>query len=108
MSAAPALLMIFSAGMKVAQPGGFAEGMAHMGWPMDLAVPLAVLELACVALYLLPRTAMFGAILVTGYLGGATATHVRVGDPFFVQPLLIALAWGGLYLRDERVRNLLR
>ncbi len=108
MSAVPVLLMLMSAGMKVTRPAGFAEGFAHLGWPVELATGLAVLEVSCVVLYLVPRTALIGAILLTGYLGGATAAHVRVGDPFFVQPLLIAAAWGGLYLRDERARALLR
>jgi hypothetical protein len=108
MSAVPVFLLVLSAGMKLAQPAGFAEGFGHLGWPVELATGLAVLETACAVLYLVPRTAVFGAILITGYLGGATATHLRVGDPFFVQPLLIVLAWGGLYLRDARVRELLR
>ncbi len=107
LSAAPVLLLTVSAVMKVIQPTGFAEGMNHMGWPIGKAVGLAILELTCTAVYLVPRTSVLGAILLTGYLGGATATHVRVDDPFFLQPLLGAMLWGGLYLRDERLRALL-
>jgi hypothetical protein len=108
MSAVPVFFLVLSAGMKLARPAGFAEGFGHLGWPVELASGLAVLEIACVVAYLVPRTTVFGAILITGYLGGATAAHVRVGDPFFAPPLLIAMVWGGLYLRDARVRDLLR
>jgi hypothetical protein len=66
-----------------------------------------VLELFCAAVYVVPRTAVLGAVLLTGYLGGAVATHVRVGDAFIVPLLLGVLVWAGLYLRDERVRALL-
>lgn len=93
--------------MKVIQPAGFDEGMNHMGWQMGKVVGLAVLEMSCTVLYLVPRTSVLGAILLTGYLGGATATHVRVDDPYFIQPLLGAMLWGGLYFRDERLRALL-
>jgi hypothetical protein len=62
--------------------------------------------LACTIIYVIPRTAVLGAILLTGYLGGATATHVRLGEPFFVPIVLGVLVWGGLYLRDDRVRSL--
>lgn len=107
LSAAPVMLLTMSAMMKFVPPAGFDEGMKHMGWPMGKAVGLGMLELACTAVYLVPRTSVLGAILLTGYLGGATATHVRVDDPFFVQPLLGAMLWGGLYFRNERVRALL-
>jgi hypothetical protein len=67
-----------------------------------------VVELASAVLFAIPRTAFLGAILVTGYLGGAIATHARIGDPAFVGPLLLGiLAWTGLYLRDDRLRQLL-
>jgi hypothetical protein len=73
-------------------------------------VPLGVIELLCVAVYVFPRTSVPGAVLLTGYLGGAVASHVRVGDPVFpvVFPILIGvLFWGGLYLRDDRLRTLI-
>ena len=83
---------------------------ARLGYPVSLAVGIGVLELACVAVYVVPRTSLLGAVLLTGYLGGAIATHVRVQDPFFthvVFPIYVAaLIWIGLLLRDARVRAL--
>ena len=68
---------------------------------------LGVLELACTALYVIPRTSVLGAILLTGYLGGATVTHLRIGEPFWGPPLVGVFLWGGLYLRDPRLRALI-
>ena len=76
---------------------------------MSLSVELGIIELVCVVVYVIPRTSILGAILLTGYLGGAVATHLRVLDPFFdtIFPILIgALVWGGIYLRDARLRAL--
>jgi hypothetical protein len=84
-----------------------AQGFEHLGWAPSIAIPLGIVELLATLLYLFPRTAVLGAILVTGYLGGAIAAHVRLGEPFFVQLLLGIVAWGGLYLRDLRIRALL-
>ena len=70
MSAVPVLMLLVSAGMKLAQPPGLAEGFAHLGWPVSKAVGLGVLELVCTVVYLVPRTSVLGAILLTGYLGG--------------------------------------
>ncbi len=82
-----------------------------MGWPLSLANVLGTLLLACIALYAIPRTSILGAILLTGYLGGAVATHLRAGDPLFSHILfptyLGVLLWLGLYLRDDRVRVLI-
>lgn len=102
----PCLLLIMSAVMKFIQPKGFDEGMAHMGWPIEKAPTLGVIELTCTAIYLFPKTAMLGAILLAAYMGGAVATHVRVGDPFFVQILVGVSLWLGLWLRDARLREL--
>lgn len=107
LSILPSLMLIFSAVMKLLGGPSLAQGFAHLGWPLHLAVPLGVLELAVTFLYLYPRTAVLGAILVTGYLGGATATHMRIEEVFFVQPLLGVAAWGGLYARDHRIRALI-
>lgn len=107
MSAVPVLTLFASAGMKLFKPPGTEEGFAHMGWPMSLATPLAILEITCTVLYVIPRTSVLGAILLTGYLGGAIATHVRVGDPFVIQTLLGMMVWGGLYLRDSRLQTLI-
>jgi hypothetical protein len=106
-SALPVLLMIFSASLKLMKPPAVVQGFGKFGYGEHLILPLAVVELSCVLLYVIPHTAVLGAILVTGYLGGATATHVRIGDPSFIMPALAGvLAWLGLYLRDPRLRAL--
>ena len=107
MTAVPALMLFFSGAMKLAGPPDSAKGFAHLGWPLNLATGRGVLEIICTVIYLIPRTAVLGAILLTGYLGGATATHVRVGDPYFATVVLGVLVWGGLYLRDLRLRALI-
>jgi hypothetical protein len=87
------------------------DAMAMLGYPLQLAPTIAVIALACLALYAIPRSAVLGAVLLTGYLGGAIASQLRVGAPLFANvlfPLYVAaLIWGGLYLRDARVRALL-
>lgn len=107
LSTLPVLMLLFSAAMKFVRPPEMAEGFAHLGYPLSLALGLAILEVACTLLYVIPRTSVLGAILLTGYLGGATATHLRVGDPFFAPVVLGVLVWAGLYLRDVRLRALL-
>jgi hypothetical protein len=100
--------MAMSAGMKFAQPPQVIETFTgKFGYHQEALVALGVIELLCAVLYAIPRTAVFGAVLMTGYLGGAVATHVRVADMFVVPLLLGVVAWGGLYFRDQRVRNLL-
>lgn len=84
------------------------EGFTKFGYPESLLRVLGIVELTCTIIYLIPRTAVLGAILLTGYLGGATATHARVSDPSFVMPVICGvLIWLGLYLRDLRVRALI-
>lgn len=101
-------MMLMSAVMKFMKPAPVVETfISKLGYPESTLVPIGVLELACVVLYAIPQTAVLGAVLVTGYLGGAIATHVRVGDPFIPPLVLGVLAWAGLYLRDERLRALL-
>ena len=107
MSAPPVLLLLFSASMKVLKLPAAMDGFAHLGYPEYVALPLGIVELTCTVLYLIPRTSILGAILLTGYLGGATATHLRIGEPFHMAILLGMLVWGGLYLRDERLRALI-
>jgi DoxX-like family len=80
------------------------EGTARLGYPESLILPLGILELACTVVYAIPRASILGAILLTGYLGGATATHVRIGDPFFFPIGFGVLIWGALFLRDSRLR----
>ena len=101
------LVFLMSAFMKLRGGPELAQGMQHLGLPERMVVPLAVLEIACIAVYLVPPTAVLGAILVTGYLGGAICTHWRVGDPFVVQIVLGILVWLGLYLREPRLGDLI-
>ena len=107
MSALPVLMLLMSAVMKFMKPASVVEGFAHLGFPESLALGLGILEIACTVVYVIPRTAVLGAILLTGYLGGATVTHLRVGDPFFMPVILGMLVWGGLFLRDARLRALI-
>ena len=83
------------------------QGMAHLGLPDRMVKPLALLELSCVVIYLIPKTAVLGAILLAGYMGGAICTHWRVDDLFLVQIGLGVLAWLGVYLREPRLRAVL-
>lgn len=105
--ALPALMLLFSGTMKLAKPAPVVEEFTRLGYAETVALGIGILELACTVVYVIPRTAILGAILLTGYLGGATATHVRIGDPFFAPVLVGALVWLGLFLRDERLRELI-
>ena len=104
------IFFLLDAGIHVMVPQPVVDAMTHLGYPLASARGIGVAELVCLLLYLIPATAPIGAVLLTGLLGGAMAAHVRVGDPFFetyVFPVLIgALIWGGLGLRDARVRAL--
>ena len=102
-----ALLFVFSASMKFVGGAELAKGMEHMGLNKIPVIPLAVLELTCAAIYLIPATSVLGAILLTGYLGGAILTHWRVGDPVVVQVVLGMLVWLGIYLREDRLKALI-
>jgi DoxX-like protein len=106
-SALPVLALVISAGMKFVQPPDVAKGFEHLGWQMSLAIGLGILELTCTIIYVIPQTSVLGAVLLSGYLGGATATHVRVGDNFVTPIVLGVLVWLGLYLREPRLRTLL-
>lgn len=105
------LFLLFDATIHLMRPQPVVEGFAKLGYPLSVAVPLAIIEYACVALYLIPRTSIFGAVLLTGYLGGAISAQLRVGAPLFstlLFPIYVALfLWGGLYLRDRVVRALI-
>jgi len=107
MSALPVLLLLMSGVMKLMKPPSLVQGFTHYGWSESVIVTLGIVELACTVLYLIPRTSVLGAILLTGYLGGATATVVRIGDSFIMPVLVGVLVWGGLFLRDPRVRALI-
>jgi hypothetical protein len=106
-SAVPVLMLFMSAIMKLIKPPPVAEGFTHLGLPETLAIGLGILELVCTAFYLIPRTAVFGAILLTGYLGGAILSHLRVGDPFIGPIIFGVLVWAGLFLREPRLRALI-
>ena len=101
------LLFAMSAFMKMKHGPDVMQGMAHLGLPETLITPLAIVEISCVVLYSIPATAVLGAILLTGYIGGAILAHMRVGDPFFVQIGLGLFVWLGLYLRENRLKALL-
>ena len=111
MSALPALFLLVDGVGKLVQPAPVVEGTVQLGYPESALLGLGIILLACTVLYVIPRTAILGAILLTGYLGGAIATHVRVGSPLFSHilfPVYVAvLIWGGLYLRDEWLRALI-
>jgi hypothetical protein len=105
------LFLIFDFSIKLAHIQPVTDAFARLGIPDHLAVAIGMLELICLAIYLIPRTAVFGAVMLTGFLGGAIMLHVRIGDPLFSHilfPVYIgALLWIGLYLRDPRLRVLL-
>jgi hypothetical protein len=107
LSALPVLFLAFDAVAKLMRLPPVLEGMAKLGYSDTVVGPLGITLLVCVVLYAIPGTAVLGAILLTGYLGGAVATHVRVGDPLLSHVLfptyVAALVWGGLYLRDARL-----
>ena len=108
-SALPALFLLIDGIMKLVKPVIVVETTVKLGYPESVISGLGIVLLTCTILYLIPRTAVLGAILLTGYLGGAIATHVRVGEEVFpvIFPVIIAaLLWGGLYLRNERLRSL--
>lgn len=107
LSGLASLMFLFSAFMKLKGGPELDEGMAHMGLPVAMITPLAVLEFSCVALYLIPSTSILGAILLAGYMGGAILTHWRVGDVFVIQIALGVAVWLGLWLREPRLRALL-
>jgi hypothetical protein len=93
--------------MKLMKVAPVVQGFAHFGYPESRIPGIGILEIACTIIYLIPRTCVLGAILMTAYLGGATASNVRVGDPSsFVTVILGVLVWGGLYLREDRLRVL--
>ncbi len=110
MSVLPVPLLGMSCAMKILKAAQAVEGFAKMGYPAGALVPLGIVELTCTVLYLIPQTAVLGAILLTGYLGGAVDVHVRNGDAFsnVATPIVFGVfVWGGLYLRDPRIRALI-
>jgi len=98
---------LLDATLHVMKPPPVVDSFARLGYPLSLAGGLAVTEIVCIVLYAIPRTSILGAILLTGYLGGATASHVRIGDEFMMTVVFGVLVWLGLYWRDERLRALI-
>ena len=106
-----AVFLTFDTVLKVLQLAPAMQGTTELGYPASSVLVIGVIELACLVLYLIPQTSVLGALLLTGYLGGAIATHVRIGSPLPTHtlfPIYVALMiWGGLYLRESRLRALL-
>ena len=105
------LFLLFDGVTKLMLIKPVTDAMPQLGYPVSLARPIGVIVLACLALYVIPRTAVLGAILLTGFLGGAVATNLRIGNPLVshvLAPVYVGLmVWGGLYLRDARLRALI-
>lgn len=102
------VMMLYGATMKLRNPPIVSAHMIDkFGYPKETVGALGIVEIACVTLYAVPRTAFLGAILLTGYLGGGVATHVRIQESFHQAVIYGVLVWLGLYLRDSRVRSLL-
>ena len=110
MTALPVLFLLFDSVIKLMQITPVIESFNQLGYPVSLALGIGIIELVCLAFYVIPRTSILGAILLTGYLGGAVATHVRIGSPLVSRMLFPvytgALIWGGLFLREDRLRAL--
>lgn len=111
LSGASVLFLLFDSIIKVMKLPIAVDATVQLGYPDNVVVGIGIVELVCLVLYVIPRTSVLGAILLTGHLGGAIATHVRVGSPLFTHtlfPIYVAgLIWGGLLLREERLRTLL-
>jgi hypothetical protein len=103
--------LAFDVVLKVLQLAPAVETTTQLGYPVETILWIGLIELVFLVLYLVPRTSILGAVLLTGYLGGAIATHVRVGSPLlgytFFPIYVAAMVWGGIYLRDARLRELL-
>jgi hypothetical protein len=106
-SALVTLFLLFDSIMKVIKESHSIEGSAQLGWPVSQVQSIGLVLLICTILYIIPRTAILGAILLTGYLGGAIAIMVRAGQPLYFASVFGILVWAGLYLRDEKLRTLI-
>jgi hypothetical protein len=111
-TAIPVLFLTLDIAMKLLRVPAAVQGTTQLGYPEGMLLPLGIVEAVAMVLYLVPRTAVFGAVLWTGYLGGAVATHVRISDPLLSHTLfpvyVAAMLWLGLWLRDPRVRLVLQ
>ena len=107
-SAIPALTLLFGGAVKLLKLPSVMQGFAQYGYPANSVPVVGILEVACAIVYLIPRTAVLGAILMTGLLGGAIASNVRINNPAFIVPLTLGvLVWGGIYFRDPQLRALI-
>ena len=107
-SAIPALMLLFSGSVKLMRIPGVVQGLGQYGYPASLVGVIGILEVGSAIVYLVPRTTVLGAILMTAFLGGAITTNVRLNNPLFSIPLALGvLVWAGLYLREQRLRALL-
>src|SRR5262245_26023248 len=106
-SALPVLMLLASGVMKVLKLAPVVDEFRRFEYAESVVVGIGILEIACTIIYVIRPTAVLGAIWLTGYLGGATATHLRIGDPFYPPIIFGILVWGGLWLRDQRLRALL-
>jgi hypothetical protein len=110
-SALAVLFLLFDGGIKLVKPASVVELFTQLGYPGSLLLGVGILELACTVVYVIPRSCVLGAILLTGFLGGAITSHLRVGDPIFTHllfPIYVGvLIWGGLFLRESRLRALI-
>jgi hypothetical protein len=111
LSALAVMFLLFDSVIKVLKHPLAVESTVQLGYPEHVIVGIGIVELVCLSLYAIPRTSVLGAIVFTGYLGGAIATHVRIGSPLFTDTLfpiyVAALIWGGLFLREDRLRTLI-
>jgi len=101
------VFLLFDGAIKLVPIAAVIEATQRLGYPVDIARHLGLLLVTCTVLYVVPRTQVLGALLLTAYLGGATATHVRIGDPFWFPVVMGVILWAGLYLREPRLRALL-
>jgi len=107
-SAIPVLMLLMSAIMKLIKTPMAMEGFKQLGWPEHFALAIGIIELSCTIIYLIPATSILGAILLTGYLGGAVATHSRLGEAKVIGGVILGiLVWLGLFLREPRLRSLI-
>jgi hypothetical protein len=110
LSAMAVLVFLWSAYMKLTHQPAYVSEWERLGYSDSALTGIGLLQLACLAVYLIPRTSVLGVVLLTGYLGGAISSYVRIGEPYFANAFQIStalLAWGGIYLREERLQSVL-
>jgi hypothetical protein len=110
LTAMAVLVFLWSGYMKMTRQPGYVAEWGRLGYSASALTPIGLLQLTCLTLYLIPRTSVLGVVLLTGYLGGAIASYVRIGEPAFANTFQVTtalLAWGGLYFREERLWSLL-